>query len=193
MRQPITEKTIRQFIEHIGHQDHAMAGAVISATAAQAVALGKACLQISLEQRGNALDSQAVNWRIEQMTQIQEVLAGWCDRDAVAIAEFVALRKAGQELKGQQLLCDAPAEMSRLSLRAAVLLQGFRPLVAERVQDDLEMSLTLLAAAAQAAMLLLDSNLRIWPEEALLAHYEPIRIKLETQIRQLTPVARVRS
>jgi hypothetical protein len=105
----------------------------------------------------------------------------------------VALRKAGQELKGQQLLCDAPAEMSRLSLRAAVLLQGFRPLVAERVQDDLEMSLTLLAAAAQAAMLLLDSNLRIWPEEALLAHYEPIRIKLETQIRQLTPVARVRS
>jgi hypothetical protein len=41
-------------------------------------------------------------------------------------------------------------------------------------------------------MLLLDSNLRIWPDAALLAEYEPIRLELEKQISQLSPVRRIR-
>lgn len=73
-----------------------------------------------------------------------------------------------------------------------MILQNFRPLVFEGVRDDLEMSLALLAGTAHAAMLLLDSNLRLWPEAALLDKYEPIRAELERQIHLLTPAARIR-
>jgi hypothetical protein len=155
--------------------------------------LGKACLQISLEHRGDTLDADDVTARTKQLVNITNKLVKWCDRDATAIAEFVALREAGDELSGQQLLCDAPSEISRLSIDAAQILQSFRPLASERVQDDLEMSISLLAGTAQAAMLLLDSNLRIWPEQALLEKYEPIRVDLEKQIGQLTPVDRIRT
>ena len=192
MKHHITEKTVRGFIAEIGEQRHAMAGAVIAASAAQAVALGRACMQISLERQGDALDAADVADRIRRMTDVKDRLIEWCDRDAVAIAEFVALREAGAELSGQQLLCHAPAEVSRLSLEAAASLQDFRLLVSEQVQDDLEMSICLLASTAQAAMLLLDSNLRIWPEESLLTEYEPVRAHLEAQIGRLTPVARIR-
>jgi len=193
MKHQVTKNTVRQFIDEVANQHHAMAGAVIAASAAQAAALGRACIQISLEHRGDVLDAVDVADRIQQITRIKESLIAWCDRDATGIAEFVALREAGDELRGQQLLCDSPAEMSRLSVEAAAILQDFRPLVSERVQDDLEMSITLLSGTAQAAMLLLDSNLRIWPEKALLDKYEPIRADLEHQIKQLTPTARIRN
>ncbi|NIO42975.1 MAG: hypothetical protein GTO41_24145 [Burkholderiales bacterium] len=54
------------------------------------------------------------------------------------------------------------------------------------------MSISLLTATAQAAMLLLDSNLRIWSEQVLLEEYEPIRADLEAEIVRLTPVPRIR-
>jgi formiminotetrahydrofolate cyclodeaminase len=181
MERRITENTAQQFIAEVSDQPHAMAGAVIALSAAQAAALGRACMHIS-----NA-DS------LESIDGICNQLSEWCDRDAVAIAEFVALREAGDELSGQQLLCDAPAQVCRLSIEAAVILQNFRPQVSERVQDDLEMSIRLLTGAAQAALLLLDSNLRIWPEPDLLAQFEPIFLKLEQRIGQLTPVARLRA
>jgi formiminotetrahydrofolate cyclodeaminase len=167
-----------------------MAGAVIAASAAQAVALGLACLQLSLAHQ--PAHTRQITAQLEQLSNIKTSLVEWCDQDAVAIAKFVALRKAGDELTGQHLLCDAPAQISRSAVEAATLLQMFRPWVSERVRDDLEMSLTLLAGAAQAAMLLLDSNLRLWPDEALLEKYEPIRADLEIQIKHLTPVARIR-
>lgn len=193
MQSGITTKTSRQFIDHVSAQHHAMAGAVISISASQAVALGEACIRISLEDQFDTLDNDDVLSRAEQMAEIKNRLAEWCDKDATAIAEFVALREAGEELKGQQLLCQAPAEISQLSIQGATILQNFRLLVSERVQDDLEMSISLLTGTAQAAMLLLDSNLRIWPEKALLDEYEPIRADLEQQISQLTPVARIRN
>ncbi len=192
MKIQITESTVRQFIAEVSEQRHAMAGAVIAASAAQAAALGTACLQISLEHRGDALDAVDVAERIQQITNITDSLIEWCNRDATAIAEFVALRDAGDELRGQQLLCDAPTEVSNLSIKAANVLQNFRPLVFERVRDDLEMSITLLAGTAQAAMLLLDSNLRIWPEKALLDKYESVQADSEQKINQLTPAARIR-
>lgn len=170
-----------------------MAGAVIAASAAQAVALGRCCMQISLERRGDGLDGVDVAGLIQQITHIQNSLIEWCDRDAVAIAEFVALREAGDETSGQHLLCRAPAQVCHLSLEAAASLQSFRPLVCEQVQDDLEMSISLLAGTAQAAMLLLDSNLRIWPEQVLLEEYEPVRANLQAQIGRLTSVPRIRS
>jgi formiminotetrahydrofolate cyclodeaminase len=192
MDQPVTEKTIRQFVEEVQGQDHAMAGAVVAASAAQATALGQACLQITRVHQEQALSPADVGSLVEQLGNIKSSLLDWCDRDAMAIAEFVALREAGDELSGQQLLCDAPAEVSRLCLSAANILQNFRPVVSERVTDDLELGITLLAGAAQAAMLLLDSNLRLWPEKALIDKYEPIRVDLARQIRRLSPVARLR-
>jgi formiminotetrahydrofolate cyclodeaminase len=192
LKHQITQNTVRHFIAEISGQRHAMAGAVIAASAAQAVALGTACVQISLGRRGDDLDGCDVAGCLQRITNFKDSLVEWCDRDAVAIAEFVAWREAGDELVGQQLLCHAPAQISRLSVEAATSLQNFRPLVCEQVRDDLEISIGLLAGAAQAAMLLLDSNLRIWPEKVLLDEYEPVRADLEVQIGQLTPVSRIR-
>ena len=192
IQEKVTEKTVRQFVATVSDQVHAMAGAVIAASAAQAAALGEACMQISLDEQVDKLDWGDVTGRIAQMDHVKNTLLEWCDQDATAIAEFVALRDAGDELKGQQLLCDAPAEVSRLSIEAATLLQNFRPLVIEKVQDDLEMAVNLLSGTARSAMLLLDSNLRIWPTSELLASHEPVRAELETQINQLTPVLRIR-
>lgn len=186
--QPLTETTLHRFTDEVAGQQHAMAGAVIAASAAQAVALGMACVQITVSHTPAAGSGN----QLDQLAGIKDALLTWCNRDAVAIAKFVALREAGNELRGQQLLCDAPAQMGRLAITAANILQNFRPLVSERVQDDLEMSITLLAGSAQAAMLLLDSNLRIWPEQSLLEVYEPIRAGLEQQIKQLTPIPRIR-
>ena len=84
-----------------------------------------------------------------------------------------------------------PLEMGSLAAEAAALLQEFRPLV-RGVQDDLEMAITLLAGAARAASLLLDSNLRLWPEAALLAAYEPALAGLRQEAARLHPAERVR-
>ncbi|NJN97110.1 MAG: cyclodeaminase/cyclohydrolase family protein [Anaerolineales bacterium] len=188
----LTEKSVRQFIEEVSDQHHAMAGAVIAVSAAHATALGEACMQISLDHQVDKLDWQVVTSRIEQMVHLKNTFIAWCDQDAAAIAEYVALRQAGQTLQGQRLLCESPAEMSRLAIEAVRVLQNFRPLVIEQVQDDLEMALSLLAGVARAALLLLDSNLRVWPDPALLAEFEPILTALEQQIDQLTPVQRIR-
>ena len=193
MADRITEHSLRQFWAEVTDQQHAMAGAVIAASAAQAVALATACMRLSLAgSSGQVGVEPGAGSRVERMVEIRTGLAQWCDRDATAIAEFVALRGAGQELQGQQLLCDAPAAMGRLALEAAETVQQFRPFVVEQVQDDLEMSLRLLVGVAQAALLLLDSNLRIWPEPALLARYEPVIDELTTGIGHLSPVARIR-
>jgi formiminotetrahydrofolate cyclodeaminase len=188
----LTEKTVRQFIQQVSDQRHAMAGAVISAAAAQATALGEACMQISLDHQVDTLDWQDVTSRIEQMVHIKQTLIEWCDQDASAIAEYVALREAGQELQGQRLLCESPAEISRLCIEAATGLESFRPLVFEQVQADLELAVNLLAGTAQTALLLLDSNLRSWPEPHLLAEFEPILAELAQQLDKLSPVRRIR-
>lgn len=177
----------------VGDAHHAMAGAVIAASAAQAAALGEACLQISLDNQVDKLDWTSVSARIEQMAHIKETLVEWCDEDAVAISEHVALRETENQLNGEQLLCESPAEICRLAIEAARLLQEFRPLVFEQVQDDLEMAISLLTGTGRTAILLLDSNLRIWSDNsALLTEYEPILAELERQLKQLTPVSRIR-
>ncbi len=188
----LTEKSVRQFVDTISDQHHAMAGAVIAAAGAQAVALGEACMQISLDNQVDKLDWHDVTARIEQMVHLKQSLLEWCDQDGSAITQFVARREAGESLTGERLLCESPAEIGRLCLEAANTLEEFRPLVFERVQDDLEMTINLLAGAARSAMLLLDSNLRIWPYPSLLKEFEPLRAELEHQIKQLTPVDRIR-
>jgi len=188
---PITRLKVNEFIQTVSNQNHAMAGAVIALSAAQATALGQACLRISLDHSGSQDQSAAAP--IKALAAVKYQLLVWCNRDANAIAELVALRDAGQELAGQQLLCQAPAQVSQLSIKAGNILQAARPLVNDRVKDDLEMSISLLASAAQTAMLLLDSNLRIWPEPALLATFEPVLADLEAGIETIQIVRRIRS
>ncbi len=186
----MTDQTIAQFVETISGQKHAMAGATIAASAAQATALGLACVQISQD----ALEVKGLPYleQIQRLDANMAALLRLCDRDATAINDFVALREAGQPLAGQRLLCQIPVDVCRCCLAAAVLLQGFRPHVYERVHDDMEMSICLLAGTARAALLLLDSNLRIWPQADLLAEFEPVIEQLGQEIDQLTPLRRIR-
>lgn len=189
-----TEKTIRQFVSDVSDAHHAMAGAVIAASAAQATALGEACLQISLDNQVDRLDWTAVSARIEQMAHLKNTLVAWCDQDGATLLEYTALvAEVGDPARQQRLLCESPAEISRLAVEGAAILQDFRPLVFEQVKDDLEMALRLLTGAGRAALLLLDSNLRVWANNpALLKEFEPILTELEAQLEQLTPVKRIR-
>jgi formiminotetrahydrofolate cyclodeaminase len=176
----------RQLAAHISGQSHAMAGATIALSAALGVALGEACVRISAGLAG--LDAPAADW----LQVAQQNLLDLADEDANAIARFAALRDAGDELAGQDYLCELPGRMGQFAVEAAQALQNFRPLVHERVRDDLEMAITLLAGASRAAMLLLDSNLRIWPQAALIDKYEPLLATLEQAVAALTPPVRLR-
>ncbi|PKO15496.1 MAG: bifunctional metallophosphatase/5'-nucleotidase [Chloroflexi bacterium HGW-Chloroflexi-10] len=187
----ITALSVDQFISTISEQKHAMAGSVIAMSAAQAVALGQACVSITLQ---NRLDAQEISkHKLSQLVEIKELLMKSGVQDANAIAEFVTLRESGQELKGKEILCNLPAQISRLSIQAAAILENFRPLVNERVRDDLEISINLLCGTAHTANLLLDSNLRIWPDEDLLIKFEPQLNELINSLDQLKPAQRIRS
>jgi formiminotetrahydrofolate cyclodeaminase len=190
----ISDKTIRQFITDVGDAHYAMAGAVIAAGAAQAAALGEACMQLSLENQVDKLDWASVSGRIEQMVHLKQTLIEWCDQDAKAMAELIDPAVIADELEQRRSLCESPAEIARLAIEAAAMLQDFRPHVFAQVQDDLEMALALLAGAGQAASMLLDSNLRIWSSEpALLREFEPVLTELEQQLEQLRPLKRIRN
>jgi formiminotetrahydrofolate cyclodeaminase len=187
----LTDKTVHQFTDHIAGQGHAMAGATIAASGALACGLGEACVRISLsdlEDNPQRTEAQRV---AERLAAIRGQLLALADEDGAAITAFAALREAGQTLQGQDRLCCMPVEMASLATEAAALLQDFRPLV-RNVQDDLEMAITLLAGAASAACLLLDSNLRLWPETSLLTTYEPALAGLKARIGGLNPVERIR-
>ncbi len=167
-----------------------MAGATIALAAAAACSLGEACVGISRLHHDDR--EQAVAEPVaEHLAAIRRRLLTLADEDGEAITAFVALREAGKTLEGQDLLCQLPLEMGRLASEAGALLQDFRPLV-RAVQDDLEMAITLLKGAAAAAALLLDSNLRLWPDPPLLALHEPNLSNLRARLATLHPVARIR-
>ena len=189
-RPPISVQTVYHFINEVAHQKHAMAGAVIAISAAEAASLGLACVRISQDQVTE--DIENFDLKIKELDGIKNTLMNWGDKDANAIAEFVRLRDGGDELQGQQLLCDAPTNVAGLSIKAAGILQDFRGFVSTKVKDDLEMSISLLSGTARAALLLLDSNLRIWPETNLVSIYEPILIRLKEEISQIQVADRIR-
>lgn len=192
MEQQLTENTVKQFVARIGDHHHTLAGVVIAVSAAHAAALGEACMQISLDHQVDKLNWSEVTSLIEQMVKIKESLLDWGEQDAESFIQHMALREAGTESARLDFLCHSPAEISRLAIKAANLLQDFRPLIIDQVKDDLEITINLLASTAQSAMLLLDSNLHVWPQADLLEKYEPIVTDLEQQIDQLTPVRRIR-
>jgi len=187
----VTESNIRQLSAHISGQHHAMAGAAIAASAALACSLGQACVQINIPRQEDDVRRATVTQTAARLDVIRQRLLQLADEDGAAIATFAALRSAGRELSGQELLCQLPVDMGHLAIEAAVLLQQARPLLYQQ-QDDLEMAIRLLDGSARAALLLLDSNLRIWPDPELLAQYEPALANLRTDARNLHPVAHIR-
>ncbi len=186
----LTENPVRHFTAHIAAVRTAMAGATIAASAALACALGEACVRLNLDLLEIPPRESAARLA-GRLAGVRAELQALCDEDGEAITAFAALRAAGETLRGQERLCEMPVEMARLAGEAAVSLQGFRPHI-QVAQDDLEMAITLLAGTIRAASLLLDSNLRIWPEPALLARFEPALAELRAQAGCVRPVERAR-
>ena len=181
----IIEDTIRQNISNISDQHYAMTGAVIAVSAAQAAALGEACMQISLDNQVDTLNWQDVTSRIEQMARLKDNLLEWSNQDGKAISERIALREFTSDIGSQRFWFESAAEISRLALDAVRLLQDFRPLVFKDVQDDLEITINLLLGMAESATLLLTSNLNIWPGTALCDEYAEVLTEVNDQIKRL--------
>ncbi|MCO6449602.1 MAG: cyclodeaminase/cyclohydrolase family protein [Caldilineales bacterium] len=182
---------LTQFSGHVAAQGHAMAGATIAASAALACGLGEACVRISANRLQDAGMQRSAASVADRLAQLRLELLALADEDGGAITAFAALREAGQTLQGQELLCRLPVNMVELAVEAAMLLQDFRPL-AVAAEDDLEMAIRLLDGCARAATLLLDSNLRIWPEEDLLNGFEPQLAGLRRRLGRVQPVESVR-
>jgi formiminotetrahydrofolate cyclodeaminase len=188
----LTELNIRQFTEHVSTRHHAMAGATIAASAAMACSLGEACIRISIQHQDTESGREAAEKATERLDDIRQALLTLANEDGVAIAAFATLRDAGQELEGQELLCQLPVDMGVLTVEAATLMQDSRVLV-QHHQDDLEMAIRLLDGTARASSLLLDSNLRIWPESDLAAKFEPVLADLRAQFNALQPIEQIRA
>ena len=187
----VTTKTVRELSDHIPRQNHAMAGATIAASAALAASLGQVCVEINISQVEPDWAREQLEHTRHRLQDIRLALLDRADEDGAAIAKFAALRAAGKTLQGQEYLCQLPVEMADLAIEAALLMQGVRLLMVSQ-QDDLEMAIRLLDGAARAATLLLDSNLRIWPEPHLIETFEPKLDDLRTRLDELKPVTSVR-
>lgn len=179
------EETIPQVIATISDQHYPMTGAVIALSAAQAAALGEACMQISLDNQVDTLDWQDVTNRIEKMTRLKDNLLEWSNQTGKTIIERIALRESDGNIAGQRFWFESTAEISRLSIEAAQLLVNFKPLVFNAVQDDLEITINLLLNTAESAVLLLTSNLNIWPKSSLRKEYQQVLADVKLQIEQL--------
>lgn len=188
----ISELALREFTAHIASARAAMAGATIAASAALACGLGEACIRLNFDLLAAGAPRQRAADDADRLAMLRGQLIALADEDGAAITAFAALRAAGKTLLGQKRLCEMPVEMARLAIEAAGLLQAFRPAI-QVAQDDLEMAITLLAGAIRAATLLLDSNLRLWPEPPLLARFEPELAALRAEAGRITPVERIRS
>ena len=186
----LTNHSARDLSAIIGGQSHAMAGATIATSAALGCSLGEACARISASRLDGA-DAQDALALAERLAQTRLSLLALADADGDALLAFEVAVAAGFEAEGKDQLCRMPLEMGLDASAAASGLQAFRPLV-RGPQDDLEMAITLLTGAARAASLLLDSNLRIWPEPPLLNRYEPELAGLRRTIAGLNPAASVR-
>jgi formiminotetrahydrofolate cyclodeaminase len=187
----LTEKSMRQIIETISDQHWAMSGFAVASAAVYAAALAEACMQISLDNQVDRLDWHQVTAQIEQMVHLKNTLIEWCDQDAQIIAEYMALKESEDPLGEGRMFCESPAEISRLCIEAATLLQNFRPLAFAKVQDDLEVAINLLASTAQSALLLLQSQLGRWPSAQLHQEFGPIQVDLAQKIGLLAPKSQI--
>lgn len=187
----LTDHSVKDLGDYVAGQSHAMAGATVAASAALACALGEACIRISAVRLADREGCARAEALADRLNATRGMLTSLADLDGQALLAFEAAVAAGRASEGKDQLCRLPLEIGDAACSAAAALQAFRPLV-RGVQDDLEMAVTLLSGSARSAALLLDSNLRIWPEPELLAAYEPQLARLRQALAELNPATTVR-
>ncbi|MDM8521334.1 hypothetical protein QUF64_14910 [Anaerolineales bacterium HSG6] len=182
MKAQITETTIQQFVAKVSDHQSAMTGAVLVTSAAQAVALGEACVQISLDNQVDRLNWHEVSRRIEKIARTKENLLHWLDEEMKAIAEHASYLE-GNQLFNQQRLCESCVEVSRACITVIKLLAEFRGSAFNRVVDDLEMTINLLIDLADTATALLDKKLQNTLYKNLIEEYQAVRDELKQELR----------
>ena len=192
-RTSISELSVRAAAARIGDGDHCQAGGTIGLSAALAAALAQATANSTLANAPAPAQVAPARAMQAAMAAARAEFTRLADQDANAILEFVALEEQGAALTGYALLCDGPRDLAAAAIAAAQAMQDYRAHVGERSRDDLEFALTLMAGAARSALLLLASNLRIWPLPELLAAYEPAVANLMAGLATLQPLARIRT
>ena len=192
-RTSISELSVRAAVARIGDGDHCQAGGTIGLSAALAAALAQATANSTLANAPTPAQVAAARAMQSAMAATRAEFMRLADQDANAILEFVALEEQGAALAGYALLCDGPRDLAAAAIAAAQAMQDYRAHVGERSRDDLEFALNLMVGAARSALLLLDSNLRIWPLPELLAAYEPEVARLVVGLATLQPLARIRA
>jgi formiminotetrahydrofolate cyclodeaminase len=185
MKAYLTERTIRDFIKIVSDEHYLLPGAVIAASAAQATALGEACMQISLENQVDTLDWQDVTARIQQMVHIKNTLFVWIDQDALALVEYNTAISDGSKPGSRKVLAEGPLEMTRLILAATKLLREFQPLAFQKLKEKSMVAVYLLIGAAQAAVHLTDTRLQEWGDPDYFREYNPVVAQLKQQIEEL--------
>lgn len=189
---PLSHSMTQAAVARIGDHDHCQAGGTIGLSGALAAALAQATANATRSLQPTPEQAAAACVMQETMMRVRSEFLRLADRDADAILELVAAEERGEPLAGYVVLCDGPQAMADLAIEAAQSMQTFRAHVCERSHDDLEFALTLMTGVARAAMQLLDSNLRIWPQPELLATYDPQVNRLLREIESLQPMARIR-
>jgi hypothetical protein len=187
---PISSSTVAEAAAAIAAADHCQAGRAIALSGAVAAALAQATANVTMAD-GTPTPEPARELQ-QQMAHARSRLLNIADEDARAIGEFVELRRAGQALRGYELLCEGPREAADIAISATQAMQRFRPNVGGRGKDDLEFAITLMCGVARSAAQLLDSNLRIWPLPELLARFEADVERLFSEIGSLEPIGRIR-
>lgn len=169
----IKEITLRQYVIQTSEQHYAMTGAVIGNLAVQATALAEACVQISLDNQIDRLDWQTVSQRIEQIGELRYKLWQWAQHEINVLSEY--LRYLPDETNIRYFpLSESCLQICRLCLQVVQLLVEFRPAVYSEVQDDLDITITLLTNTAQAAYQLLAHNMvksGDWSLQEIYGHY----------------------
>lgn len=177
-----TQVPVRESLDEIAGREHATAGYVIGLAGASATALAQGCARAS---QAAGVAAEDVHARLEE---IRAALLRWADEDAEALGKMIALREQGREAEGWAALMEGPVAMADLACDGAEVVQHFRPRVAASVRDDLEFSVLLLAAAARAALLLLQSNLRQYRRPEIHNAYGQQAERLQARLSALRPV-----
>ncbi len=180
-----TQMPLAEVLEAIRLRDHATAGFTTALAGSAASALGQAVMGISLDPAGSP---EAAHARLGEIVKALSTLA---DEDANALSQLLAARQAGDESRAWEDLLRAPAQMADLMCEAAERLQAFRPRVVDHVRDDMEFAIVLLTAAARAALLIVESNLRQWRSPDLHARFGPETDRLAQRVEALTPIERI--
>ena len=177
----VTEMTIRQFVAKVSNQQHAMSGAVIAVAAAQAAALGEACVQISLDNQVDKLDWHGVSQRIAQIAELKEELIKCYDYETNVITDHLDYMVTDKSVS-PHIVFESGVHVGQLILKVIQLLEEFRPSVFSDLKNDFDITVKLLLGAAQSNGLLLNSYLQLWPDPTLVAEYEPQWAELAQQL-----------